>query len=383
MKTSPPSSPAKEPKRHIFGMGLGVSILFHAALLALIGGVVIIQQNIPQTPFSRIEGYTGQDSTKLDVIDEISEELSDPSATDLPNDTLEMPDPMGGSNSLTDASLPELVSVAESSNFLMPSVTGPSLNIGLPGGTGKGPGTGPGTGTGTGGKSGPRVANIFGGMEKRSDALEGFFYDFKVHADGTPTGLKAGREDTPAYQAILSKIMKQKTRDFSIYSQYNKAPNRLYRNMFITPGMGSTEAPKAFGVEAQGGVWLVYYSGYISPPESGRYKFSAAADNMVSLYLDGEVAAFGSTWGSGIIEGVDRYRSKDGWIQLNQDKSYFAEVFIADDGGSMNSRILVEKDKTEGTHIFQVGPTPEGLEDVLKETGYNFGTLIFKTTAPK
>ncbi|MGF1679624.1 MAG: PA14 domain-containing protein, partial [Candidatus Methylacidiphilales bacterium] len=142
------------------------------------------------------------------------------------------------------------------------------------------------------------------------------------------------------------------------------------------------EAPKAFGQTSAGGMWLVYYSGYISPEESGQYKFSSTADNMIALYLDGRVASFGSTWGQGVIDKVKRMDNKEGWIRLKNDKAYFAEVFIADDGGNMHSRILVQRQGLEGTHIFQVGNTPEGLEDVLKQTGFKFGEVIFRRVTP-
>jgi hypothetical protein len=129
-------------------------------------------------------------------------------------------------------------------------------------------------------------------------------------------------------------------------------------------------------------MWLVYYSGYISPAESGKFKFSASADNMITLMLDGDVVAHGCTWGTKMIEGVNWQKGKDGWINLKEDKTYFAEVFIADDGGNMHSRILVEKNQTPGTNIFQVGATPEGLEEILTATTFEFGKVLFKRVKP-
>ncbi|NJK91944.1 MAG: hypothetical protein HC904_09015 [Blastochloris sp.] len=345
--TSPQNNQFKEPKRHIFGMGLSLSILIHAALLAMIGGVVIIQQNIPQTPFSRIEGYTGQDSTKLDVIDEISEELSDPSASDLPNDTLEMPEPMGGSNSLTDASLPELVSVAESSNFLLPSVTVPSLNIGLTGGTGTGTGTS--SATGTGGPSLPKgLATIFGKSDASDTSLRGVLYDFKRD--------DKGKEQKVQYYDLLREFLKKDWSPNVLKDTY-EVPNRLYANQILMPRMEADAAPESFQVADQmkPSQWMVHYQGSIQAPKTGRYRFLGLADDVLGVAINGKTVLLTGAKKAFITEfmeldtvayGAGHERVEGGtWIDLDETTPVRVDILVGEvPGGTFLAWLMWERE---------------------------------------
>jgi hypothetical protein len=355
---------------------LFISIAVHVLIFLVVGGIVIFEGQIGLGSF---ESLNINPDAPLSPMEEepllIEDEIELPSMTTELNTVNETPE----AAALGEANLEDLiVSSAVTTQSFLPSTGRPDGVIGgITGGLGN---LLEGTGAGGSRKAPPTP---FGYLVKDGDSLDGFFYDLKRLANGSPSGLKAGRDERRKYEAILSEIMLQKgERDFSVYDKYLRAPNTLYRNVFVTPGIKSSAAPAAFGVEAEGGMWLAYYSGYISPPESGKYKFSASADNMITLYLDGEVAVHGNVGGYAFMKEANYMKRDEGYIRLKDNRRYFAEVMIGDDGGMCWSRIYVQKKGMDGTHAFQVGEIPESEAD--KHTGGQFqvNQLVFKSTSP-
>lgn len=155
---------------------------------------------------------------------------------------------------------------------------GPGSGGGLGGGQGKGLGDGLGVGGGGTGKFNP-----FGLINPTGNALEGSFYDLKQTKDRKTTEISnEGTRD------VIHEFVNRGWRD-SILSKYYKANRTLYQSKIYIPLMKAEGAPAAFECEneVQPSRWIVIYRGVVTPPESGRYRFVGAGDDVMVVRFNG------------------------------------------------------------------------------------------------
>ncbi len=233
----------------------------------------------------------------------------------------------------------------KSIDIKMPEMTG------IKGGTGYMDGGG-----GLGGIGFGLDLDLFGGDKGSGNELEGTFFDLKMNPS---------RKRHP----MNDKLYKQAVKDFigswkisRLEDDYFKAPKKKFATMFMLPRMDATEAPKAYGVEkvVKPKYWVAYYTGVISAPETGRYRFWGAADDLLIVRVKNRLVLDGTRKGTV----VTNWKSDDprsnkkfmiqgeqikigDWFSLSEGDAVEMEVLVGErPGGLFNCTLLIEqKDK--------------------------------------
>ena len=226
-------------------------------------------------------------------------------------------------------------------------------------------------GDGIGGLGFDLKMDLFGGNKSMGNELTGTFYDLKQTKRGKPTGMNDG-----LYIAALNAFAKGW--NLNRLDQYFRAPKQKYASFFMIPKMSANGAPKAYGVDdvVAPKHWAAYYTGHISPEETGRFRFCGFADDVLLVRVRGRLVLDASY---PIWEGkVTNWRSDDensrkyplggihmvigDWVLLNKDKPSEIEILFGEcPGGSFSCQLLIEQ---KGKEYKQV-PFKEGTRPIL------------------
>ncbi len=153
----------------------------------------------------------------------------------------------------------------------------PSVSFGDGDHFGEGWGSGFGDGGGGGGGGG------FGSGSASSGGLAGVLYDLKKDPKEKPLP-----HSMPLYDKVLLDIQEgfQSTK----LNKYFSAPKNLFLTHLAIPLKNASEGPASF--EAEDSItptyWMAHYSGVVSVPRSGTYRFSGTGDNYLHLRIDGK-----------------------------------------------------------------------------------------------
>lgn len=126
----------------------------------------------------------------------------------------------------------------------------------------------------------------FGSPGESSGGLEGKLYDFKQKSDGSEAIYDLA--DRADFVDRFVRLHRAKFSEASL-SRHFQAPNSLFlTHLAIAPSPASS-GPEFFG--ARGVIkpsgWLVHYSGRITVPKSGSYRFSGLGDDCMVVTLNG------------------------------------------------------------------------------------------------
>ncbi len=255
---------------------------------------------------------------------------------------------------ISKVSLPEMPTMPTASSVMQGMAAGM-------GGVGSGQGFGAGgAGGGMGGGGGGGGMTLFG--FRGGGGLMGTFYDLKQNPS---------KKRTPVDS--VEKLAKELSRfthggwNQSFFDQYFKAPTNLSATNLFVPFADSEAAPEAFGVKkfVDPSLWMVFYKGRVSPPESGTWYFVGGADNFLIVRLNGKVVLHsgypqyesatqfkatakylyeGFKFSHGPAGGVPGGFAKGAPMQLQAGQFYDMEMVIGDDGGLMFFTLLIEKE---------------------------------------
>lgn len=184
-------------------------------------------------------------------------------------------------NSTTAISLPDL----PMDNLDMPEMSslmgGGSMGSGGFGTSGAGGGHG--SGIGIGGMKGFAARTVFGKLGG-TGGVPGVLYDFKQDRKGKPQPYNSG-----GYFQIV-KAWSDKKFSTSEMKDYYQAPQQMNFTFLAVPLASADEGPKAFAVEkdVKPSGWLVHYSGTVSPPQNGEWRFVGYFDDLLAVYINGE-----------------------------------------------------------------------------------------------
>lgn len=140
-------------------------------------------------------------------------------------------------------------------------------------------GTGWGEGAGNGGGGG-----MFGSNNSIPGALKGRLFDFKQDRSGKDIKYNP---DSKNYAGI-TKRMESRRFSFSAFTDYFEAPNELNLTHLAIPFTPADKGPEYFGAKKtiKPSGWMAAYHGRIAAPATGRYRFRAAADDVLVLLID-------------------------------------------------------------------------------------------------
>ncbi len=163
----------------------------------------------------------------------------------------------------------------------MSSLMGGTMGSGGFGSSGSGGGFG--SGTGIGGAKG-FVARTFFGKLGGTGGVPGVLYDLKQDRKGKPQAYNASE-----YFQLVKKFADRKFAESEMRS-YFQAPQQMNFTFLAVPLLAADEGPKAFAVEkhVQPRGWLVHYTGMVTPPQNGEWRFVGYFDDALAVYVNGE-----------------------------------------------------------------------------------------------
>jgi hypothetical protein len=327
------------------------SALIHGGIMLLLGGAVLVPGIIPKAPFvGEMVVPSALDTTDDVPVDDflMDEPMVDAPASDMPEEFM--------------PSSP----AAEQTYDVIATTTVPTMSFSLPTGAGViGTGTNPfGTGVGATGSAttprpGAKMKTFFGSSEAMDGGLRGVFYD-----------LKRTRSGDRAPSSYVEKVRKFTDGNWrpNILNDFYRVRKEMYATQFYIPRMPAGEAPKAFEVEkeVEPAGWVIHYTGQMSPPVSGRYRFVGYADDLLVVRFNGKVVLNGSrmssrravAWtpdpdgGSKFKIGGSEAPTAEGgglvfgnWIQMEQGVNYPVEILIGENpGGSFEAFLFIEQE---------------------------------------
>jgi hypothetical protein len=347
---------------------LVLSLSLHGGLLLLVGGAALVPAYVQQQEF-------------------IGEIVAPSQIQDVPLDTQEMVEEFAPATSNTteeayqaqpdevSAPMPELVSTTAVTSVPALWVSTPGVEMRNIQSIAQG---GPqGSPQGTQGVAKSRrgsVSTMFGSTEKQSSGdLEGFLWDLKQSPDrkshAEMSRMVEATETAPAKLQIHGGNYRKVIREFitggwnrRTLDRYYRAAEPLFANRVFIPTMKAEEAPKAFGVEKEVEPlgWFVHYTGVISAPETGEYRFVGYADDLLVVAVDGRVVLDGSLhrkavtdWESkeanpaagktGLPSNVGRMQFGD-WIPMKAGDQKTIDIGIGEfPGGIFMAYLLIQK----------------------------------------
>lgn len=161
-------------------------------------------------------------------------------------------------------------------------VTTPTLDFGDGQDFGAGWGSeGFGAGSGAGGGGG------FGSSNSGSGGLKGYFYALEHQKESTKNRPKVKPISDTQYTSILSEMQTSRFSS-SMFDKYYKSEKALYLTNLAIPNTPSIDGPNLFGADfVQGRFWMAHYSGTVTVPKSGTYRFAGVGDNYLHVLIDG------------------------------------------------------------------------------------------------
>ncbi|MBP3302803.1 MAG: hypothetical protein J6L64_06715 [Opitutales bacterium] len=333
-------------------------------------------------------------------------------------------------NASSSLTLPEMPKMDTSGSMGGMKAGGPSSGFGDGGnGGGIGPGQGVGIGGGRNFVSGP-----FGIKHTTLPSLKGTLFDLKRSRDGkitycTTEADNAGKRKDELHKAIgmldnSFDVKKLTQRYFEAGTKLNANQVYIYKDFETKNAIRAEAATAAFADEegkppfdAPG--WLVVYTGDITPPETGEYRFVGMGDDVLIVGLDRKTVFYaywpgeghgsavrepaGSNWepknhtktdgkGSGNGGTVQNHLFKGSWMKLQKGRKYKICIAFGEGAGGYAGAVLGIEKKGERDEnspdapysIFKLGPVnPEFLEMLFiegryKQEGPNFGTKTSK-----
>lgn len=280
-------------------------------------------------------------------------------------------------------STPRKLTVANGTGIALPDMPDTDLNMlsgesiggsskGLGGGSGGGIGTGKGVGIGNGKNF---VANSpLGNFTFQANTLEGTLYDLKKTNAGRPRyDISDHERRVEELKSVMIGLPKSRFRKQYLDGRYFQAPQKLYTSHISIPPMDAETATSAFNCEdsikAPG--WLAYYEGWISPPETGEYRFAGMGDDAMMVALDQKLVLWAfwpqhgrQTWfkaekdwepqnaytPNGSVHSTGSgARYFGSWFKLEKGRSHRVQIIFAEaTGGLFSAEIQIQK-KTYAT----------------------------------
>ncbi|MDR2863960.1 MAG: hypothetical protein LBV54_08870 [Puniceicoccales bacterium] len=322
-------------------------------------------------------------------------------------------------------SMPKLAAKTSNSAVSLPEL--PSMNFSalesgaLAGASSKGLGGGDGGGIGVGsgpGFGGRGMVSLFGAKFRQPNRLEATLYDLKRDKNGKGLyayGNQGARinEMKVAFTGFVATGLRKSFFD----GKYAAAPDKLYASSLFIPPVNASEATKAFNCEdkIQAPGWLGYYEGWITPPESGMYRFAGMGDDGLLVAIQGQVKFWGpwtqggmQTWvkpqkdwepksaylANGSLPNLgSNGRYYGSWFDMTKGRTYRIQIVIAEGYGGLFSAGLLIQQKSKlpdaspamevPLPVFKLAPLlPEelalikGAHMVWTHEGPNFGCGI-------
>lgn len=340
------STPVREKKtgeeKKMMGGSFAVSLVIHAVLLLIIGGIVIVP-----AAMEKIMPVTSVAPPPMDIPEPPPLDESAESDTAEPEGT-----PIRDAQESVTVQQEQQAEEVDALVVDSPSTVAPRLNASSSTGSlssdvfaqRTGPSGSGGTSARGSGKGGVSRTTFFGSTDNRLESsLVGRIYDLKQdRARGAlppPLGKMVATCLTPFAESGFSP---------SALRKYFTAPDVLYAGYFLVPWMDANEAPKAFGVEKeiQPNFFLLHYTGLVASPVDMTARFVGWGDNFNIVAINKKVVMDGSRPNDRFISdwkpsatpltvmGGDRFTSGD-WITWKANEFKRIDLIFGETSGGV------------------------------------------------
>lgn len=218
------------------------------------------------------------------------------------------------------------------------------------------------------------------------EGLPGAFYDMKQDRSRKPLPYSG---QFPDYIAVINRAASKKFSPTAL-NDYYKAKQEVTFTYLMVPNMDAGEGPKCFSVEkeVEPRGWFVHYSGMVTPPKSGTYRFVGFFDDLLIVYINNKPVLDGS-WvpmagvGEGKYEDEIRQEFKGPpvaggrtayfgkWVKMNE--PFKLDIVVGETPGGRVGGLLMVQDKSakyeerkDGTPILPIFTTTQLEAEDLK-----------------
>ncbi|HSJ03353.1 MAG TPA: PA14 domain-containing protein, partial [Verrucomicrobium sp.] len=224
----------------------------------------------------------------------------------------------------------------------------------------KGMGGGFGSGNGIGGMKGFTGMTFFG-RAGDTEGLPGSFYDMKQDRDRKPLPYSGS---FPEYALNIEKAAQKRFSPSSLKDYYKANQEVSFTYLLVPANLPAAEGPKCFNaekeVEPRG--WFVHYTGMVTPPKSGTYRFVGFFDDLLIVYINNKPVLDGS-WvpmaGQGERERDPEIRQEfkgpsisgartayfGKWIKMNE--PFKLDIVVGETPGGLVGGLLMVQNKDE------------------------------------
>lgn len=335
------------------------SLFLHMMLLVILGGVVLYRSEQKADAFVAGGGELFAPTDSLAPVPDAVQEKPTLAEVKTPDAALDAPSMsvltttamQGGFQVKANVNMSTLGDLSGADGMVKSLGDGKALSAGLGSG---------------GGMGGGRMGSGFFGSKKmnQTGALVGRFYDLKQTRTRKPSGVSPDE-----YHRIFRKFVSEGWNP-GILNDYFRAPKPLYSTQIMIPNMSADEGPKAFDMdkEVQPSRWLVHYTAKVSPPESGRYRFVGAGDDVMVVRFNRKVV-LDRCWYQADQEWSPKKNYDYGWtgipngfaqgdaIDVREGEWYDLEILIGEQpGGLVFACLLMEKEGEEYTRDAKGNP---------------------------
>ena len=197
-------------------------------------------------------------------------------------------------------------------------------------------------------------------LQRKAKSAFGFENNIKGDLVGTMYDLKRDDSDRPRnadYYTDLRMLVKERFSKKALKTFY-RVPKQLFLSHLFLPYVKAETGPEAFGVGdlMEPTKWIIHYIGQIQAPLAGRYRFVGEFDDIVIVFVDGEVV-LEAGWGDHVTE----WRPKDNvgkdicytthaltygdWIDLRPLNPKRIDIIIGENpGGFVGGLLMVQQE---------------------------------------
>ena len=201
----------------------------------------------------------------------------------------------------------------------------------------------------------------FGALNVR-DGLTGRFYDLKQDRFRKPTGLHMD-----GYAETVRSFVARGWKDADL-ARFYRSPSTLGIYQFFIPNTDAEDGPKAFRTDKEVAptMWLAHYRATVVAPETGRYHFVGAGDDVMLVGFDGRLV-LDRCWNLKIKDAAANYNygytgipngfARGDAIDVVKGRSYPIDVLIGEEpGGKMFAFLFLEKEGATYRHDARGNP---------------------------
>jgi hypothetical protein len=181
----------------------------------------------------------------------------------------------------------------------------------------------------------------------------------KRDRSGNPSGIVVSTSAAPEYWRTLNEFLASGW-DTSVFSEFYRAPRKLYAIHFMMPPFASDLAMEKFGMTGgyEGSGFIVHYKGEIAHPKGGKFRFWGHGDDFLLVRINKKLILNAQTLGTWNSElrtpnnwkgsdpenrayymGIGRAVISD-WFELEPGVPVEMEVLLGDDQGGRTSAML-------------------------------------------